>query len=187
MRQAGSDELVVDVERQELLGCLPQHHRGERAVADDAVGVVRLQHEETCDAPVVLLGHRPHLARCDDADEPGALEHLHVVAGGSLRNAQRLGELRRARCPLTQEDDDSRSEDAGQRPNLVGLADLHDLGGVVVDELRTVDSSETYEKSRPFARWNREPSRAPGSGSFGSGPVYGVERALGARGGGQRA
>ena len=65
-----------------------------------AFAVVALEHEETSDAPVVLLGQGAHLARAYDAHEAGLLENLQVVADRSLRHVERSGELGRARRAL---------------------------------------------------------------------------------------
>src|SRR5918996_4457349 len=91
VREPGRDACCGKLGGKDLLGGLPKHHSCQRRLPDHAfVRLVRLEDEEPCDATVVLLRHRADLPRRDDADEPGAFQHLHVVPGGSFRDPQRL-------------------------------------------------------------------------------------------------
>mgnify|MGYP003287882958 CR=1 FL=1 len=64
--------------------------------------VLDLEQEESRDTPVKLLRHRADLARVNDVDQPGALEHLQVMADRSLRQAELTGELLRRPGSLSQ-------------------------------------------------------------------------------------
>ena len=111
--------------------------------------LVALQDEEPCDAPVELLGERPHLARPHDADEPCRLEHLQVVADGALRRLEDGCELGRARRSLAEQHDDAGAQHVAERAELLRVFDDEDVVEVVVRV--TVDDRGTYGKSRPLA------------------------------------
>ena len=142
--------VLLVARRDELVGRLPQHHGREHAAAQLVRHrLVALQHEESCDASVVLLRQRAHLPRADDANEPGRLEHLQVVADRALRGLERGRELGRARRALAQQHHDARAERVAERAKLLRVLDDEDVVELVVRV--TVDDRGTYGKSRPFA------------------------------------
>lgn len=149
-----SRRLLLIGGRDELVGRLAEHHRRE-CTAPELVRqrVVALEHEETRDTPVVHLGESPDLASAHDPDETRLLEHLQVVAGGALRNAENLSELGRAGRSLFQKQHDPRAESVTKSAKLLRLLDDQNVVELVVRV--TVDDRGTYGKSRPFASGDR--------------------------------
>ena len=79
-----------------------------------------LEEEEARGAAVELLGDRAHLPRPHDLNEPGLLQHLHVVAHGSLRQAELLCELGHRVGAVAEQDDDLRAEVVPERLSCSG-------------------------------------------------------------------
>jgi hypothetical protein len=69
-----------------------------------------------------------------DPDQAGALEHLQVVADGSLRQVQLARQLLRRPGTLAEQADDASPELVGERAQLLRFGDNERLGGLVVDD-----------------------------------------------------
>ena len=101
-------------------------------MSSSGTDVVTLHDEEPSNAPVVALRERSDLAGADDANEPGRLEHLEVVADSALRRLERDGELAGARGSLAQQHHDARPEGVTEGAELLRILDDEDVVELVV-------------------------------------------------------
>src|SRR5262249_50675051 len=102
------------------------------------------------------LRQSAHLARADDADEAGVLEHLHVVPDRAFRKPQLLGQLGDRARAVAELRDDPDAEVVGECAQTLAVRDDEHVVGLVV-VLRTGEYSRMfhgigiYGISRPLA------------------------------------
>ena len=114
--QDGKGRPVVVGRGKHLLG---RGAEGSRRDIPDALAVCivgALEEEEARRAAVVALGERAHLPCPHDADQPGLLEHLHVVADRSLRAGRASRRAPSSSRALAQQDDDLSREGRPRAP-----------------------------------------------------------------------